>query len=68
MGTDQVTVRNLEIIQVDTEDNVIMVKGAVPGPNGGIPAPLYPSRRSVPPENFSEGALRDMTRRGDRFG
>jgi large subunit ribosomal protein L3 len=35
MGTDQVTVRNLEIIQVDTEDNVIMVKGAVPGPNGG---------------------------------
>ncbi len=35
MGTDQVTVRNLEIVQVDTEDNVIMVKGAVPGPNGG---------------------------------
>ncbi|MCX6625062.1 MAG: hypothetical protein NTY38_29180, partial [Acidobacteria bacterium] len=35
MGTDRVTVRNLEIVQVDTEDNVIMVKGAVPGPNGG---------------------------------
>ena len=35
MGTDQVTVRNLEIIDVDLEDNVIMVKGAVPGPNGG---------------------------------
>lgn len=35
MGVDQVTVRNLEIVQVDTEDNVIMVKGAVPGPNGG---------------------------------
>ena len=34
MGTDRVTVRNLEIVQVDTEDNVIMVKGAVPGPNG----------------------------------
>ena len=34
MGTDQVTVRNLEVVQVDTEDNVIMVKGAVPGPNG----------------------------------
>jgi len=28
-------VRNLEIIQVDAEDNVILVKGAVPGPNGG---------------------------------
>jgi large subunit ribosomal protein L3 len=34
MGTDQVTVRNLEIVEVDTEDNVIMVKGAIPGPNG----------------------------------
>ena len=35
MGTDQVTIRNLEIVDVDTEDNVLMVKGAVPGPNGG---------------------------------
>jgi large subunit ribosomal protein L3 len=35
MGAEQVTVRNLEIIEVDTEDNVLMVKGAVPGPNGG---------------------------------
>ena len=35
MGTDRVTVRNLEIVQVDAEDNVILVKGAVPGPNGG---------------------------------
>ena len=34
MGTDRVTVRNLEIIEVDAEDNVILVKGAVPGPNG----------------------------------
>jgi len=30
-----VTVRNLEIVEVDAEDNVILVKGAVPGPNGG---------------------------------
>jgi large subunit ribosomal protein L3 len=35
MGNEQVTVRNLEIIEIDTEDNVIVVKGAVPGPNGG---------------------------------
>ena len=35
MGAGQVTVRNLEIVEVDTEDNVLMVKGAVPGPNGG---------------------------------
>jgi large subunit ribosomal protein L3 len=35
MGAARVTVRNLEIIQVDLDDNVILVKGAVPGPNGG---------------------------------
>jgi large subunit ribosomal protein L3 len=27
-------VRNLEIVEIDAEDNVLMVKGAVPGPNG----------------------------------
>ncbi len=35
MGDEQVTVRNLEIVEVETEDNVLVVKGAVPGPNGG---------------------------------
>ncbi len=35
MGMARVTVRNLEIVEVDAEDNVILVKGAVPGPNGG---------------------------------
>jgi large subunit ribosomal protein L3 len=35
MGDAQVTVRNLEVIDVDVDDNVLVVKGAVPGPNGG---------------------------------
>ena len=35
MGVDRVTVRNLEVIEVDLEENVLVVKGAVPGPNGG---------------------------------
>ncbi len=35
MGTQRVTVKNLEIIDVNAEDNVLVVKGAVPGPNGG---------------------------------
>src|ERR1039457_5328165 len=34
MGNAQVTVRNLEVVEVDTEDNVLVIKGAVPGPNG----------------------------------
>jgi large subunit ribosomal protein L3 len=35
LGHSRVTVRNLEVIEVDTEDNLLIVKGAVPGPNGG---------------------------------
>ncbi len=35
MGTAKVTVRNLEIVEVDAEENVLLVKGAVPGPTGG---------------------------------
>jgi large subunit ribosomal protein L3 len=34
MGVQRVTVRNLEIVGVDEEDNLLMVKGAVPGANG----------------------------------
>ena len=35
MGNSRVTVRNLEIVQVDAEKNLLFVKGAVPGPKGG---------------------------------
>ncbi|MFH1381883.1 MAG: 50S ribosomal protein L3 [Chloroflexota bacterium] len=31
MGSDRITVRNLEVCQVDTEHNLLLVKGAVPG-------------------------------------
>jgi len=34
LGTARVTVRNLEIVEVDAEENVLLVKGAVPGPAG----------------------------------
>lgn len=35
MGNSRVTAKNLEIVEVNADDNVILVKGAVPGPNGG---------------------------------
>lgn len=35
MGVDQVTVRNLRIRGIDTEENLLMVEGAVPGPRDG---------------------------------
>jgi len=35
-GNTRCTVRNLKVIRVDTENDLILVKGAVPGPNGGF--------------------------------
>ncbi len=36
MGDEQVTVRGLTVAKVDVENNLIMVRGAVPGPNGSL--------------------------------
>ena len=35
-GHEQVTILNLEVVKVDAQRNAILVKGAVPGPKGGI--------------------------------
>lgn len=35
-GNVKKTSRNLELVQVDTENNLLLVRGAVPGPNGGF--------------------------------
>jgi large subunit ribosomal protein L3 len=35
MGTDTKTIQNLQLIQVDDENDVVLVRGSVPGPNGG---------------------------------
>ena len=36
MGDARVTVQNLTIVKVDVENNLLMVRGAIPGPNGGL--------------------------------
>ena len=36
MGSDQVTVQNLDVVKVDPELNMIVVRGAIPGPKGGV--------------------------------
>lgn len=35
LGAERVTVQNLTVVKVDAENNLIAVKGAIPGPNGG---------------------------------
>jgi large subunit ribosomal protein L3 len=36
LGTEKVTVQNLDIVKVDVENNLIAIKGAIPGPKNGI--------------------------------
>ncbi len=36
LGAERVTIQNLDIVKVDAENNLIAIKGAVPGPRGGI--------------------------------
>ena len=36
MGVDQVTIQNLDVVKVDAELNMIAIRGAIPGPKGGL--------------------------------
>jgi large subunit ribosomal protein L3 len=36
MGNERVTVQNLEVVRVDLDRNLLLIKGAVPGPKGGL--------------------------------
>jgi len=36
LGAEKVTVQNLDVVKVDAENNLIALKGAIPGPKGGI--------------------------------
>mgnify|MGYP001204070807 FL=1 len=36
MGHEQVTTQNLEVVQTDAERNILLIKGSVPGPAGGV--------------------------------
>jgi len=36
MGNERVTVKNLEVLAIDSERNLLAVKGALPGPSGGL--------------------------------
>ncbi len=36
MGNDRVTVKNLEIVKIDVDKNILLIKGAVPGARGGL--------------------------------
>ncbi len=35
MGSDQITLKNVKVIRVDAENNVLLVRGSIPGGSGG---------------------------------
>jgi large subunit ribosomal protein L3 len=51
MGHAQVTVRNLQVVAVDADDNILALRGAVPGPDGGY----LVLRRAVQPPRSRRG-------------
>ena len=53
MGNEQVTVMNLDVVQVDEELGVIAVRGAIPGPKGGVVA-LRSSVKKVAEKKITE--------------
>ena len=36
MGVEKVTIQNLDIVKIDTENNLLCVKGGIPGVKGGL--------------------------------
>jgi len=56
MGNARVTVKNLRVIEVDGEEGVVIVRGSVPGPKGGL-VELYGSGRRVRPLHGIGGAV-----------
>ncbi len=53
-GGTRVTVRNLSIVRIDPDNHLILVKGAVPGPNGGLIMIRPTNKRDVPKEGAAQ--------------
>ena len=59
MGAERVTIQNLEIVKVDADQNIILVKGAVPGPKKSLvmlkeSVKAYPIVVNVGPGDFTD--------------
>ena len=50
LGCERVTIQNLDIVKVDAENNLLAIKGAVPGPKGGIVVKNHVKKAKSPRE------------------
>ena len=58
LGSVRVTTKNLEVVQIDAEKDLLLIKGAVPGAPGGevIVKPVVASEVNLPTEDEPEQA------------
>lgn len=47
-GNARITVRNLDVVKIDAENNLLLVRGAVPGPNGGLIMVRPTNKKDIP--------------------
>ena len=47
MGAEQVTIKGLTVVRADGDKNMLVIKGAVPGPNGGLVIVTMPERQHI---------------------
>ena len=47
-GNAQITVRNLDVVKIDKENNLLLVRGAIPGPNGGLVLVRPTNKKDIP--------------------
>jgi large subunit ribosomal protein L3 len=55
MGDERVTMRSMQVVSMDADKNLLLLKGAVPGPNGGLLLIKTPSRLYKPKANAQAG-------------
>ena len=61
-GAARCTVRNLRVVSVDEENNLLIVRGAIPGPNGGYVV-VRETNRLPRPLTDAEKAERDKKKK-----
>ena len=58
LGVEQVTVQNLDVVKVDPDLNMIVVRGAIPGPKGGL-VYIHSTVKTIRVKNTDEMCIRD---------
>jgi large subunit ribosomal protein L3 len=62
MGQDRVTVRNLKVLRIDADNNLLVVRGAVPGANGGYVL----IKKAVAPKPEPQPQLQEKPKKGKK--